>query len=89
MAANRATSTFLIESLNDDDSVHGILLQLPAPPQIDDDVMTALIDPLKDVDGNDPPPPMFRIVATAKGKQVADGNLQMDSKGNKTPTDKW
>lgn len=44
---------------------------------------------LKDVDGNEPPPPMFRIVATAKGKQVADGNLQMDSKGNKTPTDKW
>jgi methylenetetrahydrofolate dehydrogenase (NADP+)/methenyltetrahydrofolate cyclohydrolase len=44
----------LIESLNDDDSVHGILLQLPAPPQIDDDAMTRLIDPLKDVDGLTP-----------------------------------
>src|SRR3712207_3447699 len=41
----------LIEQLNEDDSVHGILLQLPAPDQIDDDAMTALIDPLKDVDG--------------------------------------
>src|SRR3954469_22523204 len=30
----------LIASLNDDDSVHGILLQLPAPPQIDDDAMS-------------------------------------------------
>ena len=44
----------LIASLNDDDSVHGILLQLPAPPQIDDDAMTRLIDPLKDVDGLTP-----------------------------------
>ena len=44
----------LIESLNDDDEVHGILLQLPAPPQIDDDAMTRLIDPLKDVDGLTP-----------------------------------
>jgi methylenetetrahydrofolate dehydrogenase (NADP+) / methenyltetrahydrofolate cyclohydrolase len=44
----------LIQSLNEDDSIHGILLQLPAPPQIDDDAMTALIDPLKDVDGLTP-----------------------------------
>jgi methylenetetrahydrofolate dehydrogenase (NADP+)/methenyltetrahydrofolate cyclohydrolase len=44
----------LIQSLNEDDDVHGILLQLPAPPQIDDDAMTALIDPLKDVDGLTP-----------------------------------
>src|SRR5215212_6733319 len=44
----------LIEQLNDDDEVHGILLQLPAPDQIDDDAMTALIDPLKDVDGLTP-----------------------------------
>jgi methylenetetrahydrofolate dehydrogenase (NADP+)/methenyltetrahydrofolate cyclohydrolase len=44
----------LIQALNDDDDVHGILLQLPAPPQIDDDAMTALIDPLKDVDGLTP-----------------------------------
>jgi methylenetetrahydrofolate dehydrogenase (NADP+)/methenyltetrahydrofolate cyclohydrolase len=44
----------LIEQLNDDSDVHGILLQLPAPPQIDDDAMTQLIDPLKDVDGLTP-----------------------------------
>jgi methylenetetrahydrofolate dehydrogenase (NADP+)/methenyltetrahydrofolate cyclohydrolase len=44
----------LIETLNDDNSVHGILLQLPAPPQVDDDAMTRLIDPLKDVDGLTP-----------------------------------
>jgi methylenetetrahydrofolate dehydrogenase (NADP+)/methenyltetrahydrofolate cyclohydrolase len=44
----------LIERLNEDDEVHGILLQLPAPDQIDDDAMTALIDPMKDVDGLTP-----------------------------------
>jgi len=44
----------LIVSLNEDSSVHGILLQLPAPDQIDDDAMTALIDPMKDVDGLTP-----------------------------------
>ena len=44
----------LLAELNEDSSVHGILLQLPAPDQIDDDAMTALIDPLKDVDGLTP-----------------------------------
>ena len=44
----------LIEQLNDDASVHGILLQLPVPAQIDSDAMIALIDPLKDVDGLTP-----------------------------------
>jgi methylenetetrahydrofolate dehydrogenase (NADP+) / methenyltetrahydrofolate cyclohydrolase len=44
----------LIYSLNDDDAVSGILLQLPVPAQIDGDEMTALIDPLKDVDGLTP-----------------------------------
>ena len=44
----------LIQQLNDDDSVHGVLLQLPAPDQIDDEAMTALIDPVKDVDGLTP-----------------------------------
>jgi methylenetetrahydrofolate dehydrogenase (NADP+) / methenyltetrahydrofolate cyclohydrolase len=44
----------LITSLNEDDAVSGILLQLPVPPQIDGDAMTSLIDPLKDVDGLTP-----------------------------------
>jgi methylenetetrahydrofolate dehydrogenase (NADP+)/methenyltetrahydrofolate cyclohydrolase len=44
----------LIVQLNEDDSVHGILLQLPVPDQIDSDAMIALIDPLKDVDGLTP-----------------------------------
>ena len=44
----------LIRALNEDREVTGILLQLPVPPQIDADEMTALIDPMKDVDGLTP-----------------------------------
>jgi methylenetetrahydrofolate dehydrogenase (NADP+)/methenyltetrahydrofolate cyclohydrolase len=44
----------LIVALNDDDSVHGILLQLPVPDHLDSDALIALIDPLKDVDGLTP-----------------------------------
>jgi methylenetetrahydrofolate dehydrogenase (NADP+)/methenyltetrahydrofolate cyclohydrolase len=44
----------LIERLNADRAVHGILLQLPLPEQIDAERMTALIDPAKDVDGLHP-----------------------------------
>jgi methylenetetrahydrofolate dehydrogenase (NADP+) / methenyltetrahydrofolate cyclohydrolase len=44
----------LLGGLNADESVHGVLLQLPVPPQIDGDAVTALIDPRKDVDGLTP-----------------------------------
>jgi type IV pilus assembly protein PilE len=33
--------------------------------------------------------PTFTVTATAKGKQVADGNLTLDSQGVKTPAAKW
>ena len=41
----------LINVLNLDDSIHGILVQLPLPKQIDTDAILAAIDPRKDVDG--------------------------------------
>lgn len=44
----------LIERLNGDPSVHGILVQLPLPPQIDPDMVIAAIKPEKDVDGFHP-----------------------------------
>jgi methylenetetrahydrofolate dehydrogenase (NADP+)/methenyltetrahydrofolate cyclohydrolase len=44
----------LIVGLGEDDSVHGILLQLPVPDQLDSDALIALIDPAKDVDGLTP-----------------------------------
>jgi methylenetetrahydrofolate dehydrogenase (NADP+)/methenyltetrahydrofolate cyclohydrolase len=44
----------LIDALNKDPAVNGILVQLPLPPQIDADLVTERIDPLKDVDGFHP-----------------------------------
>ena len=41
----------LMHGLNRDDRVHGILVQLPLPPQIRPDAIIAAIDPDKDVDG--------------------------------------
>lgn len=41
----------LIDALNTDNAVHGILVQLPVPDQIDDNAVLAAIDPAKDVDG--------------------------------------
>jgi methylenetetrahydrofolate dehydrogenase (NADP+)/methenyltetrahydrofolate cyclohydrolase len=44
----------LIDRLNADDLVDGILVQLPLPRGIDSDVVIAAIDPEKDVDGFHP-----------------------------------
>jgi len=41
----------LVRNLNDDPAVHGILVQLPLPEQIDDQAVLDTIDPAKDVDG--------------------------------------
>mmetsp|Transcript_10025 Transcript_10025/g.22330 ORF Transcript_10025/g.22330 Transcript_10025/m.22330 type:complete len:312 (+) Transcript_10025:368-1303(+) len=43
-----------VQKLNDDDSIHGILIQLPLPKHIDQDKVIAAVDPAKDVDGLHP-----------------------------------
>jgi methylenetetrahydrofolate dehydrogenase (NADP+)/methenyltetrahydrofolate cyclohydrolase len=40
-----------VEALNNDPSIHGILVQLPLPGHIDDHKVIEAISPLKDVDG--------------------------------------
>jgi len=44
----------IIEKLNNDKTVHGILVQLPLPKQLDEFATTSRISPLKDVDGLTP-----------------------------------
>jgi methylenetetrahydrofolate dehydrogenase (NADP+)/methenyltetrahydrofolate cyclohydrolase len=44
----------IIANLNKDSAVHGILIQLPLPKQLDEFVTTSRISPLKDVDGLTP-----------------------------------
>lgn len=44
----------MIKLLNNDDTVHGIIVQSPLPPHIDEKVIAKTISPIKDVDGFNP-----------------------------------
>ena len=41
----------LIDELNNDDAIHGILVQLPLPDHLDEQAITQAVAPSKDVDG--------------------------------------
>ena len=43
-----------VDELNSDPKIHGILVQMPLPKQIDPDTVIRRIDPAKDVDGFHP-----------------------------------
>jgi methylenetetrahydrofolate dehydrogenase (NADP+)/methenyltetrahydrofolate cyclohydrolase len=43
-----------VDELNRDPKIHGILVQSPPPPQIDEPVIVRALDPAKDVDGFHP-----------------------------------
>lgn len=53
-ATSQSDLLALIARLNADPAVHGILIQLPLPPQIDAGRVLDAIDPAKDVDGFHP-----------------------------------
>jgi methylenetetrahydrofolate dehydrogenase (NADP+) / methenyltetrahydrofolate cyclohydrolase len=53
-SASREAVLALIGALNRDPDVHGILVQLPLPPQIDTGEVITAVDPAKDVDGFHP-----------------------------------
>jgi methylenetetrahydrofolate dehydrogenase (NADP+)/methenyltetrahydrofolate cyclohydrolase len=44
----------VVRRLNKDENIHGILVQSPPPPQIDEEAIVRAIDPDKDVDGFHP-----------------------------------
>ena len=48
---DEATLLKVIQDLNNDPQVHGILVQLPLPDHLDSDLVINSIDPAKDVDG--------------------------------------
>ena len=51
---DQATLLTLVDALNHDPRIDGILVQLPLPERIDKDVITEAIHPAKDVDGFHP-----------------------------------
>ncbi len=56
----------LIDLLNRDDKVHGILVQLPLPKQLDEFSTTSRISPIKDVDGLTP----YNIGLMSSGRAI-------------------
>ncbi len=44
----------LLDCLNDDESIHGVLVQLPLPEHVDPLRVASAVDPMKDVDGLHP-----------------------------------
>ena len=64
----------VVENLNKDDSVDGILVQLPLPKHIDESKVLQAIDPEKDVDG-------FQPVNVGKLLLQEDGCLSCTPKG--------
>jgi methylenetetrahydrofolate dehydrogenase (NADP+)/methenyltetrahydrofolate cyclohydrolase len=55
----------LVDRLNADPAVNGILVQLPLPPHVDEAVVTDRVDPAKDVDGFHP----VNVGALALGRE--------------------
>ena len=53
-SASEAELLALVAELNADPSIHGILVQLPLPKQIDEAKVLTAVDPAKDVDGFHP-----------------------------------
>lgn len=51
---NEAELLALVETLNNDPKIHGILVQLPLPPQIDTEKVLEAVSPHKDADGFHP-----------------------------------
>ena len=51
---DQATLEALVDRLNADDAVDGILVQLPLPPHLDEKAVIERLDPAKDVDGLTP-----------------------------------
>ncbi len=65
-ATKEADVLALVQQLNEDSNINGILVQLPLPEHIDEDKVILAIDPSKDVDGFHP---------------ISVGNLSIGHKG--------
>lgn len=68
-----------IHHVNQDSSVHGIIIQRPIPQQIDQDQLLQIIDPQKDVDGFHPTSPFEVPVAQAVWKILEE--IYKETKG--------
>lgn len=70
----------LVENLNANNQIHGILVQLPLPEHIDTDIVIAAIDPKKDVDGFQKNSPLQPVMAQVVETLILSTNEHLDAK---------
>jgi len=73
----QSTVATLIQTLNEDDTVHGIVLQLPLTDPSETDALVGLIAPEKDVDGLGPNAQYVSATATAIDWLLAGYNVTL------------
>lgn len=78
--AAQADVPALIETLNADETVHGIIVQLPLEHAAETDAVVALIAPEKDVDGLGPDARYVSATATAIDWLLAGYNVELKNK---------
>lgn len=66
-SVSQAELAAVIDALNADPAIHGILVQMPLPKGLDEDAILSRVDPLKDVDGFHPQ----NVAALALGRPGA------------------
>lgn len=74
---SQSTVATLIQTLNADNTVHGIVLQLPLSDPAETDALVALISPEKDVDGLGPNAVYVSATATAIDWLLAGYNVTL------------
>jgi methylenetetrahydrofolate dehydrogenase (NADP+)/methenyltetrahydrofolate cyclohydrolase len=75
-----------IKRLNDDSSIHGIIIQRPLPSHIDEQKVTDATDPTKDVDGFSTLSPFTPPVALAVWRILEEAHLIV---GSSEPFSSW
>lgn len=71
----------VIDFLNRDETIDGILVQLPLPPKFDADRIIAALDPHKDVDGFHPDRPEYLLSPVLASVIACLEEIKFDSKG--------
>lgn len=72
----------IIEKLNADPAIHGIIVQRPLPPQIDGDLIDRETDPTKDIDGFHPESPFPMPLAEAVIKVLQHVKTEVEPNKN-------
>ena len=85
--ATEARIIEMVEGLNEDDSVHGVLVQLPLPPHVNSLAVSSAVNPLKDVDGLHPDNVGLLLIGSPRFVPCTPAGIQRMLVESEAPTD--